>query len=65
MNGVSAICLFMSHFCAFMLGMYAASQFQFGEPIDPYRWLVMIILFCFFGILSEVFAQNPTGGMRG
>jgi hypothetical protein len=51
---MSAIYLFLSHAAGFTLGMFAASQFKFGEPIEVYRWVIAIVLFVFFGILGAV-----------
>ena len=28
----------------FTLGMYTASQFVFGTPVDPHRWLITILV---------------------
>ena len=28
---------------AFTLGMYTASQFVFGTPVDTHRWLISIL----------------------
>lgn len=28
----------------FTLGMYTASQFLFGTPVDPHRWLITILV---------------------
>lgn len=38
---MSTIHLYLSYLASFMLGMFAASQFKFGEPIEPYKGKVI------------------------
>jgi len=52
-----ALYLFLSHAATFTLGLYAASQFKFGNPIEIHKWIIAIVLFCFSGILSEIYNE--------
>ena len=55
---MSTLYLFLCHGAAFYLGFYAASQFKFGEPIEAGRWVIVVVLFAFFGILSEIHSKD-------
>ena len=55
---MSTLYLVVSHAAAFNIGLYAASQFKFGEPVEIYKWLIAIFFLCFSGILSSVYDKN-------
>lgn len=51
---MSAIFLFAAHGAAFTLGLYAASQWKYNDPIEWYRWIITFGLFIWFGIMSDL-----------
>jgi hypothetical protein len=55
-NSKAIISLFFAMLSCFTLGLYAASEFKFGIPIEPYRWIMTILLgLGFFGyFLGEI-----------
>ena len=44
---------FASYLNAFVLGMYACSQFRFGTPVEPHRWIITSIVFVFMLSLAN------------
>lgn len=42
----------------FTLGMYTASQFVFGTPVDTHRWLITILVIVFLLSFADETEKN-------
>ena len=40
--------LFMAMLACFVLGLYSASTFKYGQFIEPHRWVITSIIGLFF-----------------
>ena len=48
----------LSYLGVFVLGLYCASQFKFGEPIDISRWGITVMFTLFFVVLGRMRDEN-------
>jgi len=41
-------CLFLALLACFTIGLYASSEFRFGVPVEPHRWIMTTLFGIFF-----------------